>query len=296
MEYSYSNDRKTNLRTNTRYSKVQDFAIMKKATNYLKILVIGEMGVGKSSLCSKLIGVRLMFREENDPESHYGDLKRVDKTFLRDHYRVDSSKESVTKETSFVLSKYLGKNTEDNVMIIDTPGFFDPQTDLQRRKDEPVCSNQNMVHDMTSKLKALGTLDGIVMLMRLEDRMSSHFVNSLKGILDMFSTNHRNRIMQNLAFCYSKCDESSHRKFRKKMRNREMERKSLVEELSKYQNEFRNALMPEIFFLTAVNETVGSIGQEKEFNSLLRYFKRSYSLGTAQITKPHFSSKNKFST
>ena len=46
---------KNGLKSNVYYSKPSDFAKMKQEKIILKIMVIGEMGMGKSSLCSKEI-------------------------------------------------------------------------------------------------------------------------------------------------------------------------------------------------------------------------------------------------
>ena len=61
------------LRSNVYYSQLSDFAKMKQETDICKIMVIGEMGMGKSSLCSKMTGVKLKFND-NDEESEFGDL------------------------------------------------------------------------------------------------------------------------------------------------------------------------------------------------------------------------------
>lgn len=248
MESRILNYNVNSLRSNVKYSSKKDFANLKDQPGILKILVVGEMGVGKSSLCSKLVGISLMFRELSDPEGNYGDLKRVDNNQMKNHFRVNSSKESVTRETSFVLSTYLGKRNHKKVMIIDTPGFFDPQSDLQRRNNQPVNSNWSMTSDLTIKLKALGSLDGVILLMRLEDRLTSHFINSLKGILDMFGPQQRTKILKKLAICYSKCDESNRRSFKKKIRNRNNERQVLVRELKAHNLSFEDNYLPEIFF------------------------------------------------
>ena len=146
-----------------------------------------------------------------------------------------------------------------------------------------IPANQNFCLDLKTKLQALGSLDGIILLMSLKSRVTSNFLNTMKGIIYMFENDNKSRLFENLALCYSKCDESEKRTFMKKMRSREKERTEIVAQLKKYGINYSDYQKPEIFFLTAVNESVKSIGQEAEFNSLLKFLQKSGSLSTKSV-------------
>lgn len=282
MESNLNFETSTGLFSNIRYTRVEDFEKMNGDHSTLKLLIIGEMGTGKSSLCSKFIGIRLMYRQPFEPESKYSDLKRVDTTSLKDHFKVDNSKDSVTKETSFVLSRLLGRTDDHRVMIIDSPGFFDPQTQLghSQRIELNIPANQDFCQDMKTKLQALGSLDGIILLMNLRQRMTSTFVNTMKGIIYMFENQNDNQLISNLALCYSKCDECESKKYKKKMKNRDQEKTEMLEEFRKHGINYSKGKSPEIFFLTAVNKDLESIGQSAEFSLMMEFFKKSGSIST----------------
>ena len=273
------------LSSNIRYTKVNDFKKMKDDKSALKLLVIGEMGTGKSSICSKLIGIRLMYRQPFEAKSKYSDLKRVDTTSLKDHFKVNNSKDSVTKETSFVLSRFLGRSNDQRVMIIDSPGFFDPHSQLSqsKRRELNISANQDFCQDLKTKLRVLGSLDGIILLMSLKNRLTSIFLNTMKGIIYMFQNEDKSPLISNLALCYSKCDESESRKYKRRMRNREGERTQIVAELRKYGINYMKDQRPEIFFLTSVNEDVKSIGQIAEFSAMMEFFQKTGSFSTKLV-------------
>ena len=110
---------------------------------------------------------------------------------------------------SFVLSRFLGDPKGPKIIMIDCPGFFDPEKDLNDEQRANMGLGKRISDDITEKLKALGSIYGLILLMpnNTGGRVSNNIINTLKAIQYMF-TKLDSDFTINLAFCYAKCDES----------------------------------------------------------------------------------------
>ena len=149
---------------------------MKLERNIPKIMIIGDMNVGKSSLCAKISGVKLRFNETYE-KSEYGELVRINPNdVVKDHFKVRNKKTSKPQKTGFVLANLLGDERKGRVMIIDTPGLLDPKefqitkTIFNKEGEElnihkPETESPFFFLDLVTKLKALGFINGLVLLL-----------------------------------------------------------------------------------------------------------------------------------
>ena len=209
------------LKSNVKYSQLSEFGAMKNC-NILKVLVIGGIGTGKSSLMSKMTGIKLMHSSQEEKATvrkEYGELIRVDKNDLKDHFNVDHSMESVTKESGFVLSHLFGNKSRRQVMLIDSPGFFDPEEAASDEIRETLGINQRkrITDDLTEKLQALRSVDSIILMMPIMGgRVTQNTINAVKSLEFMFHKT-KGQFISNLALAYTKCDEALERNYRNKM-------------------------------------------------------------------------------
>lgn len=254
------------------------------------------MGTGKSSLTSKLMGIKLMHNDCQDEieeqgcrvRSSHGELIRVDQNDLKDHFPVNDSKKSVTKETSFVLSRLMGNSTRRQVMLIDSPGFFDPEETAsdELRQKMGIGGRKRMVDDLTEKLKALGSVDSVLLMMKLEGgRVPLNLITAMKALEEMFS-NSGDTFVANLGLVFSKCDDARIRDYRKKLKNKDKEYKELITSFQEFGVDISSDSSSQLFFLTSVDETLETIGREDEFGRLFGFFEKCSPLSTQDIQNP----------
>ena len=278
------------LKSNVRYSDLADFEKM-KGTKILKIVVIGETGTGKSSMISKLMGAKLMHEMDEDKvewSTRYGNLIRVDKNDLKDHFKVDDTFSSVTKETSCVLSRLLGNESRREVMLIDSPGFFDPEeaASEELREQMGIGGRKSMIEDLVEKLRGVGSVDAVVLMTKLEGgRIPLNLVKAMKSLEEMFKES-KGEFISNLAIVMSKCDEDQVKHYYKKMKHKEKEYMGLIEAFQKMGVEVANRDAEQLFFLTAVDETLNSIGRKDEFERLFNFFNLCRPINTRNIEDP----------
>lgn len=251
------------------------------------------MGTGKSSLSSKLIGIKLMHEDAEDEvefrEKRYGDLIRVDQNDIEDHFGVGGTKISVTKESSFVVSHLLGNEERRRVMLIDSPGFFDPEENASDELREKILEDPNrkrMVTDLVEKLEALGSVDCVILLMKLEGgRVPANLITAMKALEEMFQKS-SGTFVSNLALVMSKCDEAKLRDYRKKMKNKDSEYQEIIKTFQKFGVEVSNENSSQLFFLTSVDETLESIGRLDEFERIFKFMDECSPLSTEEIKDP----------
>ena len=218
----------------------------------------------------------------------HGDLIRVDSNDLLNHFESKGTKGSVTKESSFVVSRLLGNKTRRPVMLIDTPGFFDPEENAsdEIRKGLGLQDKRRKVDDLVEKLEVLGSVDAVVLMMPLSGgRVTNNLVLSMKALEHMFRRS-GGKFISNLAFVFSKCDEDSPRKYKKLLKNKKKEYTETIGELQKYGVEVSKNNSSQLFFLTALDEDMGSIGQIVELNRMFQFFDYCSPLPTDQIENP----------
>ncbi|CAK9092774.1 AIG1 family protein [Durusdinium trenchii] len=115
---------------------LQSFRKLRGEREIPVVAVLGETGVGKSLLASRLAGLK----EENSV------------------FRVDKTLKSVTSTTDMYLTHWLGQEGGGEVVIVDTPGL----SDSQGRDDANVA-------DMLTKLGDLGGVHTFVVLFNSQD-------------------------------------------------------------------------------------------------------------------------------
>ena len=276
------------------YSGVGDFEKMGRSHTFLKVLMVGDIGLGKSALCSKLVGIHLVKRGRQDEDTGHGALRwvgREDCKFSETPFRSGRTKDSVTKETSFVLSHYLGDSNSQNIMVIDSPGFFDPESvsksDITREECEQY--NYDFMTDLRDKLRAVREIHAILILMNLGNggRFTYTLLKTIQAISSMFERQSAS-LSQHLVFVYSKCDKED-----------EDEIEHYIEQKQK-QEEFQDihrCLLekgvtltpldrPHLFYLSSKNPNPRDISSLQEFKNMYRLLLSSPQLPTHQIQSP----------
>ena len=278
------------LKSNVKYSKIEDFIKM-KSEKMLKVVVIGDMGMGKSSMISKIMGIKYMhkfFKKKVNWKSEHGDLLRVDSNDLLNHFESDNKKFSVTKESSFVISHLMGNETRRQVMLIDTPGLFDPEENAtdEIRERLGIADRKRMIVDLKEKLEVLGSVDAVMLMMALSGgRVTNNMVISMKTLDHMFKRS-TGGLINNMAFVMSKCDERLLRNYHEQMNNKDRENLSIIDQFQKYGLGVSKNDTSQLFFLTAADETIDSIGRIDELNRLFQFFNSRNPLKTEQIEDP----------
>lgn len=129
------------FKLNKKYTSNTHFENIRYCPYLTKIIILGEVGLGKSSLANKMSGTHYI-QSINTQKKKYGNLYPKIKEEL---FESGSSANSITKRTSFVLTHYLGLKNQKIIMLIDTPGFFDPEQafDDELEQDEGRFENEN---------------------------------------------------------------------------------------------------------------------------------------------------------
>lgn len=285
---------KAGLHSNVKYKTVSDFKKMSDEPEITKLLVLGEIGTGKSSFSSKMIGIKFMHEAEFDEEelkgkTMYGDLVRVDNSNIKDHFKVHNSLKSVTKQCSFVLSRFLGDPNAPKIMMIDCPGFFDPEESLTDSQRQARGLGKRIADDMTEKLRALGSIDGVILLLpnNTGGRVTSNMINTLKGIQHMFKQQNADFTI-NLALCYTKCDEDpgSQRAYIHRKTKYTQEYAELIKYMQDFGIKIIKQTPPNLYFVTSCDNSETSIGQEAEFLKMIHFLRQRMPIRTADLLNP----------
>ena len=280
------------LRMYTNYSKVKHFELMKQSNDFLKVLVMGEMGLGKSALCSKMAGVHLVERRYDEPKSDFGMLKQVateECPFLDPPFVSNHGQNSVTKKTSFVLSHYLGKSDNHKIMLIDSPGFLDPKRSmLDHIKGKKVLIPTNHVFDdINTKLEAVGSIHAILILMSLGDggRFTYALQKTIQAVTAMFQT-HDQSVSHNLFFAFTKCDEDREDDWVDYMDDRHEEYQAIFKSLLSNNISLTPMNESRLFFLSAKNPSQFKISQSAEFQKLYQLISNTQPIITRRMQSP----------
>ena len=280
------------LRMHTNYSDLQHFQQMKQSKDFLKVLVIGETGLGKSALCSKMVGVHLVERSCDQPESHYGMLKHVpykESPFADPPFISHYGTRSVTKKSSFVLSHYMGDPQKKKIMLIDSPGFLDPKRSmLDHIKGKKVLIPTNHVFDdINTKLEAVGSIHAILILMSLGDggRFTYALQKTIQAVTAMFQT-HDQSVSHNLFFAFTKCDEDREDDWVDYMDDRHEEYQAIFKSLLSNNISLTPMNESRLFFLSAKNPSQFKISQSAEFQKLYQLISNTQPIITRRMQSP----------
>lgn len=293
------------LESNKYYDDIKDFSKMASEKEIKKIMIIGDMGLGKSTLCNKMLGLKFAFNED-DEETEYGELIRIDDlTELESHFKVSNTHESVTQKTGFVIGNYLGNENLGKVMVIDSPGLFDPKE--FKYKDQKKLNENNQsksanpffFSDLIEKLVAMEEIHTIVMMLSPNNggRIPLNVINTIRALDYMFEKTECH-IMMNLAFAFSKCDEDNPRTFSSIKRRRKTEYAEIAKFLEKYEVRITNDIdQRDIYLLSNIDPDKSSIGQKDEFIELWKFFNIKMPIKTKGIKNPEaFIQNGKFFT
>ena len=184
-------------------------------------------------------------------------------------------------------------------MIIDTPGLFDPKEFKMKKGKHAEEGNESKIKchqsknpfffsDLVVKLKAMGSIDGLVLLLNPNagGRINSNIVNTIKALDFMFEKAECN-IMMNLVFAYSKCDVDQTRSYYNLLERRDTEYQQIVSFFVKFGVKMPSDLRDrQVYFLTSADLDSNNIGQEREFNMLLDFIRSRVSIQTDCIANP----------
>lgn len=278
---------------NTNYSELEDFKDMANNQDFKKILVVGEVGRGKSALCSKLVGVHLVRWNPKEPASKYGVLKRFPKKgcpFIKPPFRSKRSADSVTKKTSYVLAYYLGDPRNQKVMIIDTPGYSDatPLTDKYVGRGQKWERKSNFSKDMMDKLQALKEIHAIVIMMKIDDgaRIGETELATIKSINSMFD-NQQKSMCSNYIFAYSKCDGNKLNDIQQLVNEREISYNKILQTMINDGISMNTMPVPQLFFLSSKNPNEEEISQIDEFKNMIKMINKCEPINTCNVLNPH---------
>jgi ribosome biogenesis GTPase A len=276
------------IKLNHKYDSEEHFKKIRFCPYLIKLMILGEVGLGKSSLANKMAGTHYI-RSTKDQIPIFGNMYPTKKLEI---FESGSSANSITKKTSFVLTHYLGLESQRIVMLIDTPGFFDPEQayDEEEQQDEGKKENQSFCKEMTVKLKMLKNINGFLILLAKDHggRMTLNIKQTIVAINKMFTETEGERIENislHVALAYTKCDEGCESQFGNLKSNSKGKFKELRESLIKNGVNFSMNSEDQLFFLTALNPDEEQIGQKNEFTKLLDFF-ANVDLNTEYVKNP----------
>ena len=219
---------------------------------------------------------------------------RVDRNNLKDHFQINDSMYSVTKTTSFVLSHVLGNKQRRRIMLIDSPGFFDPEDIMDEHLKAKKSKRSNFkkkieerkIQNMIEKLQALGSVDSVLLMMKLEGgRVSSNLGLAMKSSEEMFRRT-KGCFINNLGLVMSKCDEDRKKDYGMQMQKKSSVYKDIMGEFVKHGIEVPRRECCQIYFLSSLDENLENVSQIDEFERLFQFFDRCKPLGTQTIEDP----------
>lgn len=307
------------LKSGKIYDSVSDFSRARGEDDILKILVIGEPGVGKSSFLNKLRGIRFKQKALDDSDDEFGELKLVPRKKTLSHFKVGYGKSSVTKKTSFILTHLFDDPDSPKLMLIDTPGIFDPEEHLLAKQGLGQHANRkDICTDMVEKLRALGSINGIMLIMSKSQggRLQLSTVQTVRGFEYMFADTRQNFFLS-FAFVYGKCDEDQRPNWIKLKKKKAKEYKKLMKTIEKCgvlvgmtndlhldsrkdaerilkckgeegheETGFEYHQSCQLFFVSSKECTLDAISHEDEIFKMLKLFFESGELETKSIRNP----------
>lgn len=294
------------LRSDVRYTDIQDFIKMAEEPDIVKILVIGNSGVGKSAVCNKICGIQYVYNsQESESESEEEEECDTASESEQSLIKNDSQNNTMEKDSNTVSPKQnnvygdliridktseltpLFKVANDSSSQVEETSFVlthylnDPNLPRVMIIDSPVLFHPNdakepennrnfsLYTDMLAKLSAIKSVSLILFLLSTSNggRISIEVLNTLKSLNFMMKKGGAN-LMDNVCFAYSKCDEDSPRPYQSMKKKRKSEYIQLIDYFQKYQIDKPTQNNDLLLFLTAVDTGVGSIGQKNEFINL----------------------------
>ena len=115
--------------------------------------------------------------------------------------------------------------------------------------------------------------------------MTNNLVTSMQAFEHMFKKSNGGFIT-NIALVMTKCDESMLRNYQDQMENKDSEYMDIIDEFKKFGVEISRSNTSQLFFLTATDESMDSIGRIDELNRLFQFFDVCSPLPTDQIEDP----------
>ena len=261
---------------------LSDFEAVSGQSSLRKILVIGERGIGKSTLLNKLLG----FNEYKLPNDDYY-LTHPLSPFNTGNNRDDG----VTTETQFAKGRVFNQSENPEYMFIDMPGVLE---DLN--KDENIQQNLN---DLTGKLKMLQDITGVLVLIDNEDFTKSvelskeDFINDgvimiLIAIQVIFEEQLKEDFAMNLAFGLSRCDPQNEHIWGVLKKDKKEVLEAIYNQLLENGIQVPSKDMP-LFYLSS-RETIGTeMSQRHDFEHMMEFFESRMEDDARRIVIPEFA-------
>ena len=179
----------------------------------------------------------------------------------------------------------MGDESKAKVMIIDTPGLFDNE---QARVDEIITgenAKNDFIGDMTVKLRAVGKIHAIIVLMNLVGRLDLTFMKTMEAVNDMFEQNDC-CLSKNFIFAFARCDEDNRGNFAHIVKDRVQVYSKIYDTLVKSELTVTQRFPDNLFFLSSKNPNATTVSQSNEFERLYEVLGNCPDLDTSQIQCP----------
>ena len=257
---------------------LSDFEAVSGKDSLRKILIIGERGIGKSSLLNKLMG--------------YSQYKLPNEELYVSHpgapFTIGHNLDGITKQTEYATGRLFGIDSNPEYMFIDMPGVLE---DLN--EDKNIQANLN---DLTGKLKLLQDITGVLVLIDSEDYKNAvemsreDYINDgvmmiLIAIQVIFEEQSKEDFAMNLAFGLARCDPQTEEVWGKLQQDKVGVLEAIYNDLLENGIQVPNKNLP-LFYLSS-RETLGKgMVQRDEFRKMVNFFESRMDDGGQEIKMP----------
>ena len=137
--------------------------------------MLGQQGVGKSSIANSLLGF-----------DNLAEVGKKKKNRLELPFAVGHGLKSKTKMTSFSTGQFLGNPFSPNITVVDTPGFKVPEYSVLTRQNIVTSSQDQRDTEFVEELmNVLGDevkeVESFVIVYKYKDRFTSPFARTLRS-------------------------------------------------------------------------------------------------------------------